>query len=60
MKLYFHPASTTCAAHRHRLRRLPQRARLAGPHEGLPSWGKVFEAIEGYGASLKGQPMMTL
>jgi glutathione S-transferase len=31
-----------------------------GRMKALPSWGKVFEAIEGYGASIKGQPMVTV
>jgi glutathione S-transferase len=29
-----------------------------GRMKALPSWGKVFETIEGYGASLKGQPLV--
>ncbi|MBC5765200.1 glutathione S-transferase family protein [Ramlibacter albus] len=31
-----------------------------GRMKALPSWGKVFETIEGYGATLKGQPMVTV
>ena len=31
-----------------------------GRMKALPSWGKVTETIEGYGASLKGQPMVTV
>jgi glutathione S-transferase len=31
-----------------------------GRMKALPSWAKVFETIEGYGASLKGQPMVTV
>jgi glutathione S-transferase len=31
-----------------------------GRMKSLKSWNKIYETIEGYGASLKGQPMVAI
>ena len=45
---------------RQRLSEYPERAALAGRMKALKSWKKVNEMIDGFGASLKGQPMVAV
>jgi len=45
---------------RQRPARLPERARLARPHEGAEALAEVNQVIDGYAATLKGQEMVAV